>query len=131
MKISFLLQDSYLFNITIDDNIRIANPLITQEQIEKLINDCCLNEVYERVRGEIGDNGNLLSGGERKRLLLAMSLAKPDYDAIIFDELSSSLDKNTHSQILNNINSYLTNKIAIFIEHHHIEGDYYDEFISI
>lgn len=131
MRISFLLQDSYLFNMSIEDNIKIANPEVTTKQIKKLINDCCLDEVYERVKYDIGDNGNLLSGGEKKRLLLAMSLAKRNYDVIILDELSSSLDKNTYYKILKNIKSYLDNKIAIFVEHYHVEGEYYDEFIKL
>ncbi len=131
MRITFLLQDSYLFNMSIEDNIKIANPEVTTEKIYQLIDDCCLNEVYERVKYDIGDNGNLLSGGEKKRLLLAMTLAKQDYDVIILDELSSSLDKNTYFKILKNIDSYLENKIAIFVEHYHIEGKYYDEIIEL
>jgi ABC-type bacteriocin/lantibiotic exporter with double-glycine peptidase domain len=131
MRISYLLQDSYLFNMSIEENIRIVNPEATSEQIKQLIDDCCLDEVYERVKYDIGDNGNLLSGGEKKRLLLAMALSKKDYDVIIFDELSSSLDKNTYFKILKNIDSYLENKIAIFVEHYHVDGEYYDEFIEL
>ena len=75
----------------------------------------------------IGENGNLLSGGERKRLLLAQTLARTDSHVLIFDELSSSLDIHTYKMICQNIQSFLKNKICIFIEHsenNYINYDY-------
>ena len=84
-----MLQGGYLFNTSIKENIRFANPSMTQEQLDKLVEECCLKEVCERVTENVGDDGELLSGGERKRAQLAICLAKSNRDVIILDELSS------------------------------------------
>ena len=131
MRISFMVQDGFLFNATIDENIRFANPEMSEDQLMHLKEICCLSEVCNRVRDSIGDNGSKLSGGERKRLLLAICLAKEDSDVLIFDELSSSLDNQTFQKIRNGIEPLLRQRIAIFIEHHRIEKDAYDAIIEL
>lgn len=65
----------------------------------------------------IGENGCKISGGERKRVQLAQSLARTSASIIIFDELSSSLDSKSFDIIMSNIQKYLANKICILIEH--------------
>lgn len=116
--IGYLMQDGFLFDDSIKENIRIAAPKIAQEDVDALIEDCGLHDVYARMNeAPIGENGNLLSGGERKRLLLAQTLARSKCDMFIFDELSSSLDVSTYRRICERIQPYLRDKICIFIEH--------------
>lgn len=130
-RISYMLQGGYLFNTSIKENIRFANPIMTQEQLDKLVEECCLKEVCERVTENVGDDGELLSGGERKRVQLAICLAKSNSDVIILDELSSSLDKATYVEIMKNISKYFEDKIVIFVEHYYTESEYYDEVIKL
>lgn len=85
----------------------------------------------ERVTENVGDDGELLSGGERKRVQLAICLAKSNSDVIILDELSSSLDKATYVEIMKNISKYFEDKIVIFVEHYYTESEYYDEVIKL
>lgn len=120
-----------MFNATIDENIRFANPKMTETQLAHLKEICCLTEVCNRIQDDIGDNGNKLSGGERKRLLLAICLAKEDSDVLIFDELSNSLDHQTYQKILKAIEPLFMDKIVIFIEHYRIEKDVYDALIEL
>lgn len=130
-RVSFLAQDGFLFNATIDENIRFANPKMAETQLAHLKEICSLTEVCSRIQDTIGDNGNKLSGGERKRLLLAICLAKEDSDVLIFDELSSSLDHHTYQKILKAIEPLFMDKIVIFIEHYRIEKDVYDALIEL
>ena len=130
-RISYMLQGGYLFNTSIKENIRFANPSMKQEQLDKLVEECCLKEVCERVTENVGDDGELLSGGERKRVQLAICLAKSNSDVIILDELSSSLDKATYVEIMKNISKYFEDKIVIFVEHYYTESEYYDEVIKL
>lgn len=130
-RISFMVQNGFLFNATIDENIRFANPKISERQLTNLKEICCLTEVSDRVQDSIGDNGNRLSGGEKKRLLLAICLAKEDSDVLIFDELSNSLDRQTFQKILKGIEPLLKERVTIFIEHNRIEKDAYDAIIEL
>lgn len=52
-----MLQGGYLFNTSIKENIRFANPSMTQEQLDKLVEECCLKEVCERVTENVGIDG--------------------------------------------------------------------------
>lgn len=124
--VAYLMQDGYLFDMCIKENIKIANPDITDKEYRDLIDTCCLNEIQQRFGNQaIGENGQLLSGGERKRILLAQTLARKNCHIMIFDELSNSLDQTVYRTICKNMRPYLKNKICIFIEHHdQLEFDY-------
>ena len=126
-----MTQVGYLFNKTIDENIRFANPSIDEQKLALIKSDCCLNEVCQRVKGAIGDDGMLLSGGERKRVQLAICLAKQNSDILLFDELSSSLDELTYEKIIKNLDKYSKDKIVIFIDHHNKFSGYYDEIVEL
>ncbi len=128
--IAYLMQDGFLFDDTIENNIKIANPGINRLQLEQLIKDCLLEDVVTRLEGNtIGENGSHLSGGEKKRVLLAQTLSRSSASIVIFDELSSSLDDSTFEVLLFNVQKYIENKISIFIEHNS-SCEFYD-FIKI
>ncbi len=126
-NVAYLMQDGFIFDISIKDNIKIANADISEKEMDRLIDVCCLKDVLDNFNDTpIGENGNLLSGGERKRLLLAQTLARKESHVLIFDELSSSLDSYTYKMICKNIQPFLKNKICIFIEHsedHYMDYD--------
>lgn len=115
-KVSYMLQDEYLFDDTIYNNIRIGNAKAEESQIKKVISLCGLAEVVKKHPDKIGENGIKLSGGERKRILLARTIID-EADIYIFDEMSASLDQETFVTVWNNVNQYLDEKIRIYIEH--------------
>lgn len=116
--ISYLMQDDFLFDDTIRNNVKISNPEINDDTLECIIEDCLLKNVEKSLDYKsIGENGCKISGGERKRVQLAQALARTSASIIIFDELSSSLDSKSFDIIMSNIQKYLANKICIFIEH--------------
>lgn len=115
--ISYMIQEEYLFDDTILQNIRIGNPDLSDENFKQILKICELEEIYKNHLGAIGENGSKLSGGERKRLMLARTLADQKADIFIFDELSSSLDSDTFFRIFHSVEAMLDNKIRIYIEH--------------
>ena len=73
-RVSYMLQDEYLFNDTIYENICIGNRTATKENIDNIIKICKLSSVIKNHPEKIGENGKYLSGGERKRILSARTI---------------------------------------------------------
>lgn len=131
-KVSYMMQDEYIFDDTIENNIRIGNKEITLDEIKVLIDICELDKVYENFGNDpIGENGVKLSGGERKRLLIARTLADASADIFVFDEMSASLDENNYKLIWDRLEELLSNKIRIYIEHNPYIENRVDSIITI
>ena len=128
--ISYLEQDGYLFNLPIKDNILFGDEYVN-EKYTKILKICCLEElIAEYGDKKIGVNGNKLSGGQCKRILLARALYK-DAPIYVFDEITSSLDENLIDIILDNLSTYLKKKIVIFIDHNNKLKMYVDTIITV
>lgn len=104
--IGVVLQDTYLFTDTIQNNVNITNRNIEEDRIIEALK---LAEIYEDVNGfenkldyMIGKGGNNISGGQKQRIAIARSLLK-DNKFIIFDDSLSKLDTKTKINILDNI----------------------------
>ncbi len=117
-KVRFAMQDEYIFDVSIEENIRFVNPSVSIEQIRELIINCklesCLNQ---HGKNSVGENGEKLSGGERQRLRIARALAVENADIYIFDELTTGLDEEIARSIKSYVTDKLDGKILIFIEH--------------
>jgi ATP-binding cassette subfamily B protein len=104
--IGVVLQDTYLFTNSVEENIKIANPLVKKEDIIRV---CKLADVYEDIKEFdddfnylIGKGGNNISGGQKQRIAIARALIKGN-KFIVFDDSLSKLDTRTKINILNNI----------------------------
>ncbi|MFV0255611.1 MAG: ABC transporter transmembrane domain-containing protein [Erysipelotrichaceae bacterium] len=130
--ISYLYQDFYLFDNSIIYNIKLANPRIDDNDLNDVIEKCQVDKILE-IHGNknIGEGGSLLSGGERARIRLAMTLVRTDASIYIFDELSSSLDSETINIIFENIIDFLSGRICIFVEHNDFIMKYVDRAIYL
>lgn len=118
-KVSFVSQETSLLNKTISYNITLNENTneINHDKLYQVINDASLNDVIEKygLNFLLSENGKNLSGGQRQRISIARALYK-ESDVFIFDEITSSLDKNNAMKIINNIYQ-IPNKIIIFITH--------------
>lgn len=130
-NVSYMLQDEYVFDDTITSNILIGNRNLTPGELERIIEVCELGDVARNHIGALGDNGQKLSGGERKRVLLARTIADINSDIFIFDEMSAALDNETFVRIWNKVDLYLKDKIRIYIEHDMSIKDKVDHVILI
>lgn len=131
-NISYLVQDGYLFDTSIRENIRIGNPDIREDVYNKIVGICMLdNTIKAHGENPIGDDGCNLSGGEKKRIRLAQMLANTNADIYVFDELTGSLDEETYTKILSNVFEVLEDKLCIFIEHNRKVADRMDHVYKL
>lgn len=129
---SYMLQDEYLFDDTIINNIMIGNNQADKELLNKVISVCKLEAVISSHTDNIGENGVKLSGGERKRVLLARTIIDTNASIYIFDELSASLDYETFCLVWENIIEYLgEEKILVFIEHNLSRSESADRILEV
>ncbi|WP_223293851.1 ATP-binding cassette domain-containing protein [Sideroxydans lithotrophicus] len=127
-------QETVLFSGTIYDNLLMANPHATFEQI---VNACRMAEIHSAIeelpqgyQTEIGERGSGLSGGQKQRLAIARALIKQP-KILIFDEATSSLDQNTAEHFASTINQFKGKVGMIFITHAMPKSLLVDEIVRI
>ncbi len=119
-NVTMVSQTTYLFDETIEDNLRIAKPDATQEELE----DACkmasvhefimnLPEGYKTKAGALGDN---LSAGEKQRIGLARAFLK-GAELILLDEPTSNVDSINEGIILNALHEQKSKKSIILVSH--------------
>lgn len=119
-NMTFVPQETILLHDTIYENIKIARPTATRQEIENAVKRAelktfvdGLDDKYDTV---VGERGIKLSGGQRQRIALARIFLR-SAKILVFDEATSSLDNNTEFLIQDNINKYLLDKTIICIAH--------------
>jgi len=119
-QIGYVPQESFLFNISIRENIRLGNLEATQEDIEAAtraaeVHDfiAMLPEGYDTMAGE---RGGRLSGGQRQRVALARALLR-NPSILILDEATSALDPGTEAAILNTLEHLRANRTILSVTH--------------
>lgn len=119
-KIAYVLQEPYLFNDSIKENIRIGKLNATDEEIE---NAAKIAHAYEFImkfengyETMVGERGNKLSGGERQRIAIARAIIK-DAPIILLDEATSALDNESEQFVNESLKSLINKKTIIMIAH--------------
>ncbi|WDV46865.1 ATP-binding cassette domain-containing protein [Clostridiaceae bacterium M8S5] len=116
-KISTVQQEVFMFDDTLRYNITLGKT-ISDNMLLKVLDDVELldfvNSLPSGLDTHIGDNGNLISGGEKQRIAIARALVK-DTEIIIMDEATSALDFSNTNKLNNLILSL--NKMIIVITH--------------
>ena len=119
-KIGVVLQENFLFNKTIKENIAFGDPTAP---IERIIDAAKTAGAHEFIVGMangydaiVGENGRNLSGGQRQRLAIARALLT-NPDILIFDEATSALDYESERIIQNNLNEICKGRTVIMIAH--------------
>ena len=119
-RYALVSQNSYFFNTTIRENLRLARPKLTQEEMEEVAKSAQIHEFiaglpkgYETF---IGEQGLRLSGGERQRLAIARALLK-DAPILILDEPTANLDPITEKQVLDTLFGIMCGKTSLLITH--------------
>ena len=118
--ISIVDQNTTLFDDTVYNNIRYAEPNSTKEEIflaaEAAMCMDFINNLENGFETIIGENGVKLSGGEKQRLSIARAFLKKS-KIILLDEATASLDTDTEEKIQNALNKLIKNKTTIVIAH--------------
>nr|WP_239109999.1 ABC transporter ATP-binding protein [Streptomyces anulatus] len=101
-EIAIVFQDVYLFDDTIEDNLRLARPEATWDELREAATAARLDEVIERLPAgwntRVGEGGAQLSGGERQRVAIARAMLK-QARIVLVDEASSALDPENEAAV--------------------------------
>lgn len=119
-QFSLVFQDVYLFNQTIEENVRIARPDTDEETLALAASVAHVDEIVERLpdgwQSLVGEGGTALSGGERQRVSIARALLK-DAPIVLLDEATSALDPQNEAAVVRGIHELTRNKTVIVVAH--------------
>ena len=119
-NISLVMQNPYIFNMSIKDNLRIINKSASDKKIKEVCKIACIHDFIMSLPNKydtvVGEGGVVLSGGQRQRLAIARALLRQT-KIILFDEATSALDNETQSLIQKSINNMKGNYTMLIIAH--------------
>ena len=119
-QLSLVFQDVYLFDDTLEANVRVGNPDATRADIEEAARLSGVSEIVERLPHgwdtPVGEGGRALSGGERQRVSIARALLKAA-PIVLFDEATSALDPENESRITDAMAALRRDATLIAIAH--------------
>jgi len=131
-RCALVTQNSYFFNTSIHENLRLARPRVSQAEMESAAKSAQIHDFiaslpkgYETF---IGEQGLRLSGGERQRLAIAGALLK-DAPILILDEPTANLDLITEKQVLDTLFEVMRGKTSLLITHRLVGLENMDEIL--
>jgi len=119
-RVALVNQDTYLFNDTLEANIRLARPDASDADLRLAIDRAALSSVVNAlpggIRTRVGERGAQLSGGQRQRVSIARAFLK-DAPILVLDEATSHLDTLSESQIREALSSLMRGRTTLIIAH--------------
>ncbi len=132
-KISMVMQEAMLIPLTIKENITLGKD-VPRERIEEAIKaarlDQWINSLEDGIDTYLGDRANEISGGQAQRIAIARAMLK-DADIILLDEPTSSLDKETTTDMLEALDKLMDKKTVVHVTHHPDLLKGYDRIITV
>lgn len=119
-NISMVFQNVYLFNDTIENNIKFGKPNATYEEVVAAPKKACCDDFIDALpdgyNTMVGEGGATLSGGEKQRLSIARAMLK-DAPIVIFDEATANVDPENEDHLQAAIEALTRDKTIIMIAH--------------
>lgn len=133
-NISMVFQKVYLFNDTIENNIRFGNPNATHNDVVEAAKKAqCHDFIMQLPNGYntvVGEGGSSLSGGEKQRISIARAILK-DAPIIILDEATASVDPENEHLIQEAISELTVGKTVIVIAHRLATIEHADQILVV
>lgn len=118
--VSYLSQNTHFFSDSLRANLVMAKPEASDQELKDVLEAVALSDLLGRLPHGlatwIGDQGRLLSGGERRRLALARALLRPGW-LLLLDEPFTGVDDATRDRIRTAIEPWLANRTCVFAGH--------------
>ncbi len=119
-QVSMVLQDVFLFNGTIADNIAYGSPGASRADIERAAKIACahgfITDAPDGYDTMVGERGLLLSGGQKQRIAIARAVLK-DSPVLVLDEATASVDTETEALIQRAIQNLAGTRTIVVIAH--------------
>lgn len=119
-QLSLVFQDVYLFDDTLEANVRIGRADASDDDVKEAARLSGVDEIVERLPlgwdTRVGEGGRALSGGERQRVSIARALLKAA-PIVLFDEATSALDPENENRITDAMGALRRNATLIVIAH--------------
>ncbi len=115
-----VMQEGFIFNDTIANNIAVGEDIIDKEKLLKAIHIANIQEFIESLplsyNTKIGSEGVGISTGQKQRILIARAVYK-DPQFLFFDEATSALDSKNEKVIMENLNEFMKGRTSVIIAH--------------
>ena len=115
-NISLVSQRTYLFAETIRENLLLAKPGASDDELKKALSAAGLSQFHSKLDEWTGQHGMKLSGGERQRIAIARILLQ-NAPIVILDEATANLDGLTEKEVTDTLNTITAGKTLITITH--------------
>ena len=117
---SMVFQGVYLFDDTVENNIRFGRPNASRAEVEEAARKACCHEFIERLpqgyETRLGEGGATVSGGERQRISIARAILK-DAPIVILDEATANVDPENERDLQRAVEALTRNRTVIMIAH--------------
>jgi ATP-binding cassette subfamily B protein len=119
-QVGVVFQESFLFNTSVRENIRLGRPGATDAEVEAAARAAEIHEVITRMPEgydtPVGERGGLLSGGQRQRVAIARALVR-DPSLLVLDEATSALDPDSEAAINETVERVSLGRTVVSVTH--------------
>ena len=119
-QVAFVAQDTYLFDDTVRENIRMGRPSATDAEVEAVARlagcDAFIRDLSDGYETRVGEGGAHLSGGERQRITIARAMLK-DAPVVILDEATAYIDPENEAIIQKAVGNLVQGRTVIVVAH--------------
>ena len=119
--VNYVTQDTFLFNMSILENIRIGKPAASDEEVKEAARLAQCSDFIERLEKGwntyAGNEGTKLSGGQRQRIIIARAILR-NAPVLILDEATTHTDAENRRQLQLSLQELCKNKTVITIDHY-------------